>query len=132
MDVVVPDATAHRYYVDVDLMEKVAYNLLSNALKCTLSGGISVKMWEVEGGEEEDGDGNELGGGAILEVRDSGVGISKKDLPRIFERFFRASERSSMVDDREEGKEEQERKAVGKRFQRRSNEGTGIGLPLTL
>jgi signal transduction histidine kinase/two-component SAPR family response regulator len=81
-------------YVDPDMWEKVVMNLLSNALKFTFSGGIAITT-------RRDGD------ALRLEVRDTGIGIPREELPRIFERFHRV-----------EG-------AAG-----RTHEGTGIGLAL--
>lgn len=63
-------------YVDRDMWEKVILNLLSNALKFTLDGAISVRV-------THDGD------GAVVTVADTGVGIAAADLPRLFERFHR-------------------------------------------
>ncbi|KAJ3284533.1 hypothetical protein HK104_009887, partial [Borealophlyctis nickersoniae] len=63
-------------YVDVDMLEKIVYNLLSNALKCTFQGQISVVFRRVDQKVQ-------------LSVSDTGVGIPEKDIARIFERFYR-------------------------------------------
>jgi signal transduction histidine kinase len=61
-------------YVDRDMWEKVVLNLLSNALKFTLNGQVSVQM-RVVGDRFE------------LQVADTGSGIAAEDLTRIFDRF---------------------------------------------
>ena len=61
-------------YVDRDMWEKVILNLLSNALKFTLNGQVSVHMRVV-------GDNFEL------QAADTGSGIAAEDLTRIFDRF---------------------------------------------
>jgi signal transduction histidine kinase len=63
-------------HVDRELWEKVVLNLLSNALKFTFEGGITVRL-------------REEGGQALLTVEDTGTGIPAADLPRLFDRFFR-------------------------------------------
>nr|MBA2321892.1 response regulator [Deltaproteobacteria bacterium] len=63
-------------YVDRDLWEKVVFNLLSNALKFTFDGGITVAL-------------DEAGTDVALTVRDTGVGIPDTEMPRLFERFHR-------------------------------------------
>lgn len=63
-------------YIDRDMWEKIVLNLLSNAFKFTLEGGVTVSLqW---GGEE-----------VKLSVADSGVGIPPSELPNLFERFHR-------------------------------------------
>jgi signal transduction histidine kinase len=70
-------------------------NLLDNALKYTPQGGTVTVS--VEGVDDQ----------VVLSVKDTGPGISDRDLPQIFDRFFRG-DRS------------------------RSRPGTGLGLNLTL
>ncbi|WP_375755248.1 ATP-binding protein [Corallococcus exercitus] len=63
-------------YVDRDMWEKVVLNLLSNAFKFTLDGGVTVRL-------------ERQGAKARLTVRDTGTGIPEAELPRVFERFHR-------------------------------------------
>jgi len=63
-------------YVDREMWEKVVFNLLSNALKFTLAGTVSVRL-----GEEA--------GHAVLRVADTGVGVAAAEIPRLFDRFHR-------------------------------------------
>ncbi|MFE1598597.1 ATP-binding protein [Methylobacterium sp. ID0610] len=63
-------------YVDREMWEKVVLNLLSNALKFTFQGGITVRLEPVRGAIR-------------LTVSDTGVGIPAEALPQVFERFHR-------------------------------------------
>jgi PAS domain S-box-containing protein len=63
-------------YVDIEMWEKIVLNLVSNAFKYTLQGGITVRL--------------QLRGPAVeLSVEDTGVGIPEAELPHMFERFHR-------------------------------------------
>lgn len=81
-------------WVDRDMWEKIVLNLVSNAFKHTFEGGIDVHL--VAAGSQIE-----------LVVRDTGTGIPRAELPRIFERFHRVQG------------------ARGRSF-----EGSGIGLAL--
>jgi signal transduction histidine kinase len=59
-------------------LEKVVINLLTNAIKFTPAGGVIRASWGRDNGS------------AVLEVRDTGVGIPREHLPHIFERFRQA------------------------------------------
>jgi PAS domain S-box-containing protein len=63
-------------HVDRDLWAKIVLNLLSNALKFTFTGGVTVHL------HAEDHE-------AVLTVTDSGTGIPPAELPHLFERFHR-------------------------------------------
>jgi signal transduction histidine kinase/DNA-binding response OmpR family regulator len=60
--------------VDVEMWEKIVLNLVSNALKHTWEGGITVRLRNRDGTTE-------------LRVIDTGTGIPEAELPRLFERF---------------------------------------------
>lgn len=82
--------------VDEDRLRQIVMNLLSNGINYTPAGGVvSVKI------EAKDED------YIRIQISDSGIGIPKKDLPRIFERFYRVDKARS-----------------------RSSGGTGLGLSI--
>ena len=86
---------------DHDKVERILFNLLSNAFKFTHEGG----RIEVEVGLEET-----EGSGPMLEIkiRDNGIGIPFDKQEKIFDRFFQSEVPGSMV-----------------------NQGSGIGLSIT-
>jgi signal transduction histidine kinase/ligand-binding sensor domain-containing protein/DNA-binding response OmpR family regulator len=81
-------------YCDPSFLEKIVNNLLSNAIKYTLAGGEVAFT-----GMQQDG---------LLTIRvsDTGIGIPPEQLNRIFDRFYRVHDTTSV-------------------------EGTGLGLALT-
>jgi signal transduction histidine kinase/ligand-binding sensor domain-containing protein/DNA-binding response OmpR family regulator len=84
-------------YFDNEKMTKIITNLLSNALKFTGEGGkITVTIDEPDDNSVE------------IKVRDTGIGIAEKELPKIFDRFYQVDS-----------------------SQKREHEGMGIGLALT-
>jgi PAS domain S-box-containing protein len=85
---------AEPVYVDREMWEKIVLNLLSNAFKFTFEGEIEVSLRQVDSAVQ-------------LTVRDTGTGIPREEIPRLFERFHRVQ---------------------GARG--RSYEGSGIGLAL--
>jgi len=85
---------------DHDKLEKVVFNLLSNAFKFTAKGGsIGFKIEKIT----DDHGTSDL----KLTVRDSGIGISEKDISKIFGRFYQANQNNLIL-----------------------NQGTGIGLAI--
>lgn len=80
---------------DRRMFSNVISNLLSNAVKFTRSGTINVKLFREDSS-------------AVIEIADTGIGISENNLEKIFEPFRQASEGYD-----------------------RGFEGTGLGLTLT-
>lgn len=63
-------------YLDREMWEKVVLNLLSNALKFTFQGSITIRV------TRDDTD-------AVITVCDTGIGVPAAEMPRLFERFHR-------------------------------------------
>ncbi len=67
-------------WFDVDKMDKIVFNLLSNAFKYTAEGGkieVNLSKYTTDGGSR-----------LVVKVRDSGIGISRENLQSIFTRFY--------------------------------------------
>ena len=71
------------FFGDCDRMEQVVTNIVSNAVKYTPSGG---RVEVICGNRYTE---------AYIKVKDNGIGIPEKDLPRIFERFYRVDKARS-------------------------------------
>ena len=90
-------------YFDRDKIEKILFNLLSNAFKYTHdSGSVSIQL------TYNPAVNNETDGTLAIQVKDTGIGIPAAMHDKIFERFFQTDVPESMV-----------------------NQGTGIGLAIT-
>lgn len=85
-----------RLWADPVRIKQVLYNLLSNAVKFTPEGGVVTLAAYVDAPHFK------------LQVRDTGVGISREDMPRLFREFEQIEQPSG-----------------------RKSEGAGLGLALT-
>jgi two-component system phosphate regulon sensor histidine kinase PhoR len=68
---------------DETRLQEILYNLLDNAVKYSREGGDLRLSAEQRNGE------------IALSVSDTGIGIGKNDLPRVFERFYRVDKARS-------------------------------------
>ncbi|MBC6112612.1 ATP-binding protein [Pedobacter fastidiosus] len=66
--------------IDIDKLERILYNLISNAIKFTGAGGLVLL-------EISQGKNNEVSSISI-NVTDTGIGIPDKKIPYIFDRFY--------------------------------------------
>lgn len=72
-----------RAWADDDAVRHIIDNLVDNAVKYTPDGGRISIRWQPDGDHVR------------LEVIDTGIGIPERDLPRIFERFYRVDKARS-------------------------------------
>lgn len=71
-------------YADRDKLIQILLNLVDNGIKFTDDGGVTVKV-QSKAEETNSTPGNFI----VISVEDTGVGIAKKHLPRLGERFYR-------------------------------------------
>lgn len=88
----VADAPSPALWADPVRLRQAIGNLVSNAVRHTPSGGrVTVRAY----GAEASADGASSGGEVVVEVADTGSGISAEHLPHIFDRFWRAEKSRS-------------------------------------
>ncbi|MDO7172512.1 two-component regulator propeller domain-containing protein [Mariniflexile sp. AS56] len=74
-------------WVDEDKIEKIIYNLLSNAFKFTLKkGNITISVNYYDDAKEK----------VVISVKDSGIGIPEDKLSKIFEGFYQVKSAKSL------------------------------------
>ncbi|MBK7106366.1 MAG: hypothetical protein IPH62_13890 [Ignavibacteriae bacterium] len=70
-------------YIDVSMLRVIIENLINNAIKFTDTGSVVVETESIEiNGSDE----------FLLRVRDTGIGMNKKNIPTIFKEFKQISE----------------------------------------
>lgn len=69
-------------YADPDKIEQVIENLVTNAIKFTAHGGVTLTA-------------ERQNGLAIVSVKDTGIGITEEHLERLFDRFYRTDKARS-------------------------------------
>lgn len=77
-------------------VKEILQNFVTNAIKYTETGSVSISAKQHQNG-------------VMFEVSDTGIGISKADQERVFDKFFRSED-----------------------FRTRANNGTGLGLYVTM
>ena len=85
LGVEIPRDLPHAVEADQALLHQALYNLVENALKYTPEGGIvTIRLQPTSTS-------------LAFAVQDSGIGIPEADLPRLFEKFYRGSNRDALA-----------------------------------
>jgi len=85
LGVELPRDLPHALQADQALLHQALFNLVENAIKYTPEGGeVTVHL-------------QTLPSGLIFAVQDSGMGISEQDQKRLFEKFFRGTNREALM-----------------------------------
>ena len=79
-------------WFDPEMMEKIIYNLLSNAFKFTLAGAVGIKITSTPPPLDLHFKGS---GYAEIQITDTGIGIPKDKLEKIFDRFYQVENKVS-------------------------------------
>jgi signal transduction histidine kinase/DNA-binding NarL/FixJ family response regulator len=82
----ISESATLKFYFDADKIEKILFNLLSNAFNHTPNGGAIIVFLEHIEFEKHSW--------IKISVTDTGNGISEKHLPHIFDRFYQISSKS--------------------------------------
>lgn len=82
IDIQIQDASGFRVNGDPDLIGQVVYNLIDNAVKFTDKGGY-IRFSFSESSES---------GIRSVSIRNSGAGLSKKEISKVFDRFYKTDE----------------------------------------
>jgi signal transduction histidine kinase len=84
LGVEIPKDLPHAIEADQALLQQAIYNLVENALKYTPEGGVVTIHLQCEPES------------LTFAIQDSGIGIPKSDLPRLFEKFYRGTNREAL------------------------------------
>lgn len=71
-------ATLPLVSLDIDRTKQVLINLIGNAIKYSLKGGVEIMTEEKENGKTLE-----------IRIKDTGIGMSAKDRERLFQKFYR-------------------------------------------
>jgi signal transduction histidine kinase len=85
LGVELPRDLPHAIQADQALLQQAVYNLVENALKYTPAGGqVTVHLQTAPSA-------------LTFAVQDSGIGIQQNDIPRLFEKFYRGTNREALA-----------------------------------
>jgi signal transduction histidine kinase len=85
LGVEIPRDLPHTVEADQALLHQAVYNLVENALKYTPEGGVVTIHLQCTPAT------------LTFAIEDSGIGIPKSDLPRLFEKFYRGTNREALA-----------------------------------
>jgi len=118
------DPDIRESFFDYNKIELILNNLISNALKFTPNGGsisISASLTPLSTSPLTPPAGNEVAQAVVIKVSDTGIGIPKAALTRVFERFYQVS-----------GNEKNRTQLPNNTWEEAGiSTGTGIGLALS-